>query len=335
LVVDLWAGWRDVGKTQPWQSDTIVRVFSTTKIMAIMSLLMVIDRGLIELDEPVARYWPEFAAGGKDKVTVRDAMTHQSGVPGLDPPVAYEVFRDWLRGTARIAAEPHWFDGRKVFCYHHVTYGHLLGELIRRVDGRRPAQFFREEIAEKIGADFQIGLSSKSDLSRVAELKWAANPAPFPPGSLADRSANSVLPPADPLSWEARSAEGFSGNGYANGRSIAQVCSIMALGGTVGGRRYLSREMIEEASKEQVYAEDAGFGWIRMGLGLGLHSNYFPAPTTTCFHWGGYGGSWACMDPKIGVSLGYACNNLLVGFDSLEPRLKRFSDTVAQLAPRL
>ncbi len=334
LVVDLWAGWRDVGKTQPWQNDTIVRVTSTTKIMTIISLLMLVDRGLVELDEPVARYWPEFAQGGKDKVTVRDAITHQGGVPGFDPPVPFEAAHDWAGITARLAAEPHWFEGRKVLCYHNNTYGFLLGEIIRRVDGRMASQFFREEIAEKIGADFQIVLRSKADFHRLAELKQPDTPPKFPDSKLVVRVLTSIGP-GDTMSWERLSAESPGGGGCGNGRSIAQVCAIMAMDGELNGKRFLSGKIVEEAATEQVFAEEPAFGWLRMGLGFGLHSILFPAPTPTAFHWGGYGGSWAMMDPKSRLSLGYAPNNWIVDLESLDPRLQRFSDALAKVAPGL
>ncbi len=334
LVVDLWAGWRDVGKTQPWQNDTIVRVTSTTKIMTILSLLMLIDRGLVELDEPVARYWPEFAQGGKDKVTVRDALTHQGGVPGFDPPVPFEALHDWTGITARLAAEPHWFEGRKVLCYHNNTYGFLLGEIIRRVDGRRPAQLFREEIAVKIGADFQVVLTSKADVGRLAELKQPTTRSEKSESELVVRVVSSVGP-GNTTSWESLSTEKPGGSGCGNGRSIAQVCAIMALGGELDGTRFLSGRIVDEAATEQVFAEDPMFGWLRMGLGFGLHSTLFPAPTPTAFHWGGYGGSWAMMDPKSQLSLGYAPNNWIVDLESLDPRLQRFSDALAKVVPGL
>ena len=108
-VVDLWAGWADLERTRPWERDTLVRVCSTAKIAAILSLLMLIDRGLVELDAPVARYWPDFAQGGKGGVTIRDALTHQGGVPGFDPPVSRDLLLDWDAAAARLAAEPHWF----------------------------------------------------------------------------------------------------------------------------------------------------------------------------------------------------------------------------------
>jgi CubicO group peptidase (beta-lactamase class C family) len=148
-VVDLWAGWADVDRKKPWKKDTIVQVFSTTKIMLIMSVLTLVDRGKLKLGLPVGHYWPEFAQGGKDKVTVRDFLTHQGGVPAFVPPVTFEDMHHWRRMTAHIAAQPHRFEGRKVLCYHPVTYGYVLGELIRRVAGRMPSRFFRQEIARR------------------------------------------------------------------------------------------------------------------------------------------------------------------------------------------
>ena len=217
--------------------------------------------------------------------------------------------------------------------YHPTTYGILLGELIRRVDGRMPTQFFREEFAQPIGADFQLSLSDKADLSRVAQLR---RPLEMPPleNPVVERAWTSVAP-GDGMSWERCSAELPSGNGFANGRSIARVCAIMALGGELDGKRYLSREIVKRAAEEQVFAEEPYVGWLRMGLGFGLSSDSFPGPTSTAFHWGGTGGSWAVMDPQSGISMGYACSNWLMGLKKNDPRLERFSDAMGQLAAEL
>ena len=337
MVVDLWAGSADREQTRPWQRDTIVQVYSLTKIPLIMSMLLLVDRALIELDQRVAHYWPAFAANGKSEVSVRDLLSHQGGVPGFDPPVPFEALHDWPGITAHLAASPHWFEGRKVLCYHPVSYGFLLGELIRRVDGRMPTQFFREEFAQPIGADFQMSLSDKADLARVAQIRMHTNPLPFAEGSVTARIWSSVGP-GNGASWERRSAVSPANNGYGNGRSVARLCSIMAMGGELDGKRYLSREIVAQAAEEQAYAEDFGFGWLRMGLGFGLHSEQFPAPTPTCFHWGGYVGAWGVMDPESGLSLGYTCNGLIVEWDdgiSLDPRLRRFKDVLGQLAAEL
>lgn len=335
-VVDLWGGHADAKRARPWQQDTIVNVFSTTKIMVSIATLMLIDRGLLDLDAPIARYWPEFAAGGKAAVTIRDALTHQAGVPGFDPPVPFAAMQDWSGITARIAAERHWFEGRRVVCYHALTYGFVLGELIRRVDGRHPGRFFREEIARKVGADFHIALTSKADLERIADLR-DLNPPAFAEG-LAAKVMNSVSP-GNWTTWESVSADIPSGGGLGNGRSIAQVGAIVAMSGELDGVRFLSQNIIEQAAREQVYGEDPLMGWISLGLGFGLHSESFPAPTPTCIHWGGYGGSWGLMDPKTGVSFGYAPNNLIVDVADetlgLDPRLNRFSVALAKVLATL
>jgi len=150
-VVDLWAGHADFARTRAWEKDTIVLVFSSTKVPLALCMLKLIDEGRVELDAPVATYWPEFAAGGKDHVTVREAMSYRGGVPGFEPPIPFEALRDWRAMTANLAAQTHWFGGEARLCYHPVTHGFLLGEIIRRVDGRMPSQFFRETFAEPAG----------------------------------------------------------------------------------------------------------------------------------------------------------------------------------------
>ena len=333
-VVDLWAGWADSEKTRPWEQETIVPTASTTKIMTTICALMLVDRGLLDLDAPVARYWPEFAQGGKAAVTVRDAFTHRAGVPGLEPPPAFEALLDWEAITARIAAEPHWFGGRRQVIYHLMTYGFILGELIRRVDGRKPGQFFREEIAAKIGADFQLGLSSMSEVSRLAVVTPLPTGAPLPEGSLLARllEANPTLPAPPPR--DSLSADLPSGNGFGNGRSIARACAILAMAGELDGVRYMSRAMVEEAGRGQAHEECPYLGWVNFGLGFGCDSPEFHLACPTTFGWGGVGGSWGLVDPRAGVSLGYAPNNWSVEWEGIvDPRHAGFSDALQALLP--
>jgi CubicO group peptidase (beta-lactamase class C family) len=328
-VVDVWAGHADRARTRPWERDTIVLVFSTTKIALAMSFLTLVDRGLVDLDAAVASYWPEFAAGGKDSVTVREAMTHRGGVPGFDPPVRLADLHDWDATVANIAAQAHWYGGRPVLCYNLLTVGFILGEIMRRVDGRLPSQLFREEFADRADIDFQLKFGSEADLLRVADLVALS-----PPGALlsdindpvADRAYRSMKAqvPRDWETWPCRRAEIPAANGYANARSIARMCSIGALGGTLDGRRYLSQGIIDEASSVEVDDVDPILGSIRLGLELGLHSDGFPAPTPTCFFWGGYGGSLGVMDQVTGVAFGYAMNNLVVPDKLLDDRQARF-----------
>jgi CubicO group peptidase (beta-lactamase class C family) len=336
-VVDLWAGHADVERTRPWSRDTIVLIASSTKIATATSLLLLVERGKVDLDATVATYWPEFAQGGKGRVTVREALSHRAGVPGFDPPVAATALHDWAGVTARIAAEPHWFGGESVLCYHLSTYGFILGEIIRRVDGRRPAQFFREEIAEPAGVDLQIGLRAPDELERVAPVCYLKPPA-LRTGEgdpLLRRLFMSVVPPADPAAWEQRHYEGPSGNGYANGRALARLAAIMANGGALDGVRYLSKPLVDEATREQVFATDPLFGPLHMAMGLAVDGETFPAPTATSFHWGGAGGSLIGGDQTSGLSFGYTPNNFIVTGEPFEDdRFKRLWGALTQVMRR-
>jgi CubicO group peptidase (beta-lactamase class C family) len=311
-VVDLWGGHADWGRTLPWERDTIVQVYSVTKVPTVFSFLMLVGRGLVDLDTPVAAYWPEFAAGGKAHVTVRQALSHRAGVPGFVPPVTFETLHDWEATVGNIAEQAHWFDGEDRFCYHATTYGYILGEIMRRTDGRGPAQFFREEIAKKAGVDFHIGLRSRDDWRRVAQVGYLKPPqwgADVDPVSMRVMSS---VGDGDWGTWERTRAEIPATNGYTNARAIARLCAIGALHGELDGVRYVSPEIMDRALRVEVYSVDLLFGPLNMGLGFGLHSHGFPAPTPTAAHWGGFGGSLSLMDPATKVGFGYAMNNLIL-----------------------
>lgn len=337
LVVDLWGGFADEARTIPWREDTIVLVASTTKIVLNIGVLVALDRGLLDLDQRVAHYWPEFAQGGKETVTVRDALTHQAGVPGLDPPMTSAAFCDWTAATARVAAEPHWFAGERHICYHAQTYGFLVGELIRRTDGRSPRQFINEEVLSRVGADFLLGLSSFDQLKRLA--RPIMPPEGFNLGGIAEKLLNSV-DQTDAFSWARACAENPGGTGFGNGRSIALACGIVGNNGAWEGQRILSPEIIALAGTEQAYGPDPYLGMIRLGVGFGLHSKEFPAPTPSSMHWGGFGGSWGLMDPRARVSIGFTPNNWTAPDTTneqleLDARLQRFMEASAKVLPGL
>lgn len=308
-VVDLWAGCADRKGTVPWRRDTIALIYSTTKIAPVLMTLMLVDRGQLELDSPIARYWPAFAQGGKEHVTIRDALTHQAGVPGFAEPLPFEAMRNWKLVTERIAAERHWFEGERTFFYHPITYGFILGELIRIVSGVQPSVFFRQHVAGPLGADFQIGLKNDADQARAAELQYPLDEEEDDPDSLVGRAFAS-FGTGRWDTWHQRLADIPASNGYGNGRSIARIGAIFACRGELEGIRFLSAELVDEARKEQLFAPDSPLGPVSLGLGFGLHSEAFPAPTPSCFHWGGYGGSFVVMDVETGVSCGYAMNRL-------------------------
>jgi CubicO group peptidase (beta-lactamase class C family) len=336
MVVDLWGGWANPQKTRAWKKNTLVLVYSLTKLMVLMSVFRLVDRGQLGLDEPLCRYWPEFAQGGKDKVTLREFITHQGGVPAFVPPASFDVLIDWKRVTAHIAAQPHRFGGQKVLCYHPVTYGYVLGELVRRIDGRMPAQFFREVFARPARADFHMGLRSWLDLLRIAETTELQTPTADENPLNAEIIGSARFSEGNPRSWKFLSANIPALLGFGNGRSVARLCAIYAMKGRLGWRRYLSQRMVAQIGEEQVYAEDLYIGMIRWGLGVGLDSKEFPAPSATSMHWGGAGGSWAMMDPATGVSVGYTPNNLQRMSDyQTDPRITRLIDTLKNLLPTL
>ena len=175
LALDIWGGYRDRDSKVPWENDTIVNVFSTGKIVAITCMLILVDRKLIQLDNPVAIYWPEFAEGGKEGVTVREAMTHRALVPGFKPPIGFKTAHNWDQFSTAVAAQEAWFKPGTL-CYHPSTYGVILGELIRRVTGLSIDEFCRHELTGPLDADFQFRLLDRTDVERTAELIFMDDP---------------------------------------------------------------------------------------------------------------------------------------------------------------
>jgi CubicO group peptidase (beta-lactamase class C family) len=333
-VVDLWAGWADPERTRPLKPDHLMPVASTTKIMITLCLLMLVGRGKLDLDSPIATWWPQFAQGGKGAVTLRDLFSHETGAPGFDPPVTQSLMLDWDAVTTRLAAERHWFEGERRVIYHAMTYGLIGGELIRRVDGRMPAAFFREELAGPAGLDFAIGVPEVTDPARLAGMipphpRPADAPEPSALQARLGRSVTWVEGLAPPMTLNP------SGNGFGNGRSIARAGAIMAGGGALDGVRYIPAELVREAWREQSWGECPYLGWIKFGLGFGLDSTAFRQPSRNGFSWGGVGGSICVMDETLGYSLGYAPNNWAVWAHRADPRPERLYRAMANVAERL
>ena len=330
-VVDLWAGHANFARTRPWQADTIVVLNSTTKIPMLISVLMLVDRGLIALDTPVAAYWPEFAAGGKEQVTIRDALTNQAGVPGLEPPASYEDHEHWETICARIAAEPHWFGGERRVAYHMINTGFVLGEVMRRVDGRTPGQFFREELGEPAGIDIQIGLKS---WDRIASTGMLDPPSEMP--HLSPLALRMMLSMSKGEWGRPSMAEFPSGSGIGNARAVARLATVLVNGGMLDGRRYLSEALAREVFTEQVAGECPIFGHMRLGLIVTLDQPGFPMPSPTSGYWGGRGGALCVMDPKTGLSFGYAMNNMIEAMlGEPETRRNRFWSALSEVLTKL
>lgn len=314
-VVDLWGGWADEARTRPWERDTIVNVYSTTKTMAALTALLVADRGELDFDAPVARYWPEFAANGKQDVKVSHLMSHSSGLSGWKEPIAKEVLYDWEKATSLLAAQAPFWEPGTASGYHGMTQGYLVGEVVRRITGKSLGTVFREEIAEPLGADFHIGLPASED-GRVAEL--------IPPpagGGISDRFESDLQknmsdnPPIDPLETRTRAWRGAeipAAGGAGNARSVAQIHTIMANGGVAAnGKRIMSEAGVRKALEVQIEGQDLILGTpVRFGLGFGLAGGAVPLPNPNTIFWGGYGGSLAIIDMDARTTFAYAMNKM-------------------------
>ena len=320
-VVDVWGGWADEERTRPWERDTITNVWSTTKTMTALAALVLVDRGELDVYAPVSRYWPEFAANGKQDIEVRHLMSHTSGVSGWDQPVQVEDLYDWDKSTAMLAAQAPWWEPGTASGYHAFNQGHLVGEVVRRVSGRSLGRFFADEIAGPLGADFHLGLPPEHD-TRVSPI-LPPPPLPFDlealgPDSPAVKTFTGPPPDASVANTEVwRRADIGAANGHGNARSVARIQSVVANGGEVDGVRLLSPETIDLIFDVQADGVDLVIGVpIRFGIGYGL-----PQPETTpwlptegriCF-WGGWGGSIIVVDLDRRMTLSYVMNKMAAG----------------------
>jgi len=318
-VVDLWGGTADAAGTRPWAEDTIVNVFSTTKAMTALCAHMCVDRGLLDLDAPVVRYWPEFATGGKEAIPVRQLMSHTAGLAGVTPKLPLEALYDWTRMTDVIAAETPWWAPGTQSGYHAMTYGYLVGEVVRRVAGRSLGAFFRDEVAGPLGVDFHIGLPPSED-ARVADMVAPARGegaiGELDPKTISGRVlTNPPLRPeaANTARW--RRAEIPAANGHGNARSVAQVLGVLACGGAKNGVRLLREEPLRDAIVEQYYGKDLVLGrTFRWGSGFMLTSDVLPlGPNPHVFGHGGWGGSLGFADLDARVSWAYIMNKMSPG----------------------
>jgi CubicO group peptidase (beta-lactamase class C family) len=317
-AVDLWGGWADVARERAWARDTLVNVFSVGKALNAIAALRLVEQGRIDLDAPIARLWPEFAANGKDAISVRTLLCHQAGLPAIRAPQPDGIMLDWAHMTKVLANETPWWEPGTAHGYHVNTYGFLVGEIVRRASGKTIGHFLREQVCAPLGADFHIGLAA-SEHARVAEFQW---PGSQPKPEFADDHAlmrwNAYWNPqgfsggkwVNTKEW--REAEIPSTNGHANARSIARIYSALAAGGTIDGVSILSTDMLREAMHEHANGIDLiSQRPIRFGLGFQLTQIERPlGPNANSFGHFGAGGSLGFCDPDTGLSFGYVTNDM-------------------------
>lgn len=345
-LVDLWGGWADEARTRPWEADSIVNVWSTTKGFVSLSAHMLIDRGQLELDKPVADYWSEFAQAGKGGITVRQLMSHRAGLAGWAEPVTEDIMYDWEKLCEMLAAqEPFWEPGTQSG-YHALTFAHLVGELVRRIDGRPIDEFVRDEITGPLKADMLIGVQPEDD-RRVADLCTTPDaPPPQNPSQVKSEQAETEAASSDDSASDAgesapqmselmmralgnpfvgpkvanstpwRRGVFPSANGHGNARGIAAMYGTIAAGGAFGATRLFSPEAAERMREEQPTGWDLVISAVgeemTWGMGFMVNKQKWYGSNPRAFHHGGYGGSLGFCDPEAEIGFGYAMNAMNV-----------------------
>lgn len=338
-VVDIWAGMAGKDGLQPWHSDTIANLFSCTKPFAAVAALQLVGEGKLELDVPVVRYWPEFAMAGKHRITLRQLLSHQAGLPALRDMLPAEALYDWPAMTAALAAETPWWPLGEGHGYAPITYGWLIGELLRRVEGRGPGEVIVARTAKPLALDFHIGLDD-GEFERVANISRGK-------GNLGDAAAQRLLkvmmseptamstrsftnPPSIMTSTnkpEWRRMQQPAANGHGNARSLAGFYS-----GLLDGR-LLESELLDEMTREHSIGLDKTLlTSTRFGLGCMLDQPQLANATyglgPRAFGHPGAGGSSGFADPERDLAFGFVTNNL-GPFVLMDPRAQKLARVLA------
>jgi len=326
-VVDLWGGFLDAGRTRPWERDSLVCVFSCTKGVVAIAVMWAVAHGLVDLDAPVASYWPEFASEGKAEIPVRWLLTHEAGLPAIGRRMPLGSLSDWEAMTDALAAQAPWWEPGTAHGYHGVTFGHLVGEVLRRTVGRTCGAIIRDELADPLGAELWMPLPDAHD-GRTAELTVEMSPEGTffdrwdPKTSLGPRSFGNPPDCNDPAhcvtdAW--RRAEIPAANLHSNARNLDRLFAVLTCGGRPLG---LPSDLVTEFGRCRVRGEDKVME-LPTAFALGFEHTipewrFGPGPRT--YGHNGSGGSLAIVDPDAGVSLGYAMNRLWWGADRADPR---------------
>lgn len=322
-VLDLWGGYADAARRTPWRRDTLVNVFSVSKALTAICALRLVERGLLDLDAPVARTWPEFAARGKESIPLRQILCHQAGLPAVKEDLPEGTMLDWRRMTSALAAQAPWWPPGERHGYHVNTFGFLVGELVRRASGRSIGEMLRDDVAGPLDADVHVGLPA-AEHRRVAEFLWTAEVPATPPDP-------ATLPFPYDMRWQTyfnppgvsgsggwvnraawRSGEVPSTNGHATARGIARVFAALAVGGAIDGYVLLAPDVLRAATVEHACGDDLVLDRpTRFGLGFQLTQPERPlGPNPRTFGHFGSGGALGFADPDARLSFGYAMNHM-------------------------
>ncbi|KAL3469550.1 beta-lactamase/transpeptidase-like protein [Aspergillus californicus] len=323
-VVDLWGGYKTADREETWTKDTISPVWSISKTISAVAILLLIDRGQLSPDDPLAKFWPEFDTDGKRAILVRHCLAHTAGLPSWDPPITTKEFYDIPLATEKLVEQNPWWEPGTASGYHLLSQGFLLGGIVERVSGRSLPQFVREELAIPLDADFHLGIQDEKEWGRIAEM--------VPPEALSreDLLAMGKKGPDGKLSIGIRAILGFmakaeytstpefrrcgigSIGGFSNARGFNRILDIITLRGESEGKRYLDPSTVDLIFQTQAEGRDLVLGMpLKMGMGFGLVNNSMEwMPTGRVCFWGGWGGSIAVMDLDRRVTFTYSMNRM-------------------------
>lgn len=339
-VIDIWAGVADKDGAEAWHSDTILNLFSCTKAFAAVAALQLVEQGKLELDTPVVRWWPEFSAAGKERITLRQLLSHRGGLPALREQLPAEALYDWQRMTSALAAEQPWWTPGEAHGYSPITYGWLIGELLRRVEGRGPGETIAARIAQPLGLDFHVGLADEEfpRVAHIARKKGDMGDAAAQrllqcmmkePAALSTRAfANppSILTSTNKPEW--RRMQQLAANGHGNARSLAGFYAALLDG------RLLEPELLGEMTREHSVGDDLTLlTSTRLGLGCMLDQPQLANATyglgSKAFGHPGAGGSVGFADPEREVAFGFVTNSL-GPYVLMDPRAQKLARVLGQ-----
>lgn len=347
-VLDLWQGVVDKENQQVWEQDTLVNVFSCTKPLGAVAILQQVEAGRLGLDTPLAEVWPEFAQGGKEKITLRQVLSHQSGLSAIAETLPPEALFDWAAMCDALAAQRPWWTPGETHGYAPVTYAWLVGEPLRRVTNTRPGAYIQEHICQPLGMDFFVGVPDEA-LARLAHVSRLRNQSgdeyaralfasmgqPAGMGFKAFGNPSSMMVSTNERQWQ--QAEILSANGTGNARSLARFWQVMAHGGSLGDVHLLDAELVGQMRREHCQGMDRTLlAPTRFGLGVMLEQDY----TGGGFGMGpqayghpGAGGALGFCDPEAQVGFGYV-TNAMGPYVLMDPRALALSREVYQCLQR-
>lgn len=313
-VVDLWGGWRDAAHMQPWTSDTLVNVYSTTKGVVAVAFAMAYDRGLIDYNAPISRYWPEFAANGKARATVSHVLSHQAGLPGFAAPTGSEDIYDWEACCTKLAAQAPAFPVGENTCYHAGTFGFLAGEIFRRATGETLGAFIAKEIARPLAAEIHLGNAAKYE-SRIAPMIAPSIEVDLAALGLSEIAMMAMTNPdldpeqANTSAW--RDAELPAMNLHATADGVARVFAALANNGALHGVRLVSPQAIAAMTEVQSARTDLLLGFaIPWARAVALNATGVFGANPNAFGHTGWGGSFGYADLEAGIGAAYVMNKM-------------------------